>query len=43
MKKKLRSIFAILTALIILGSLTACSGTESLSEETDPSEITPGI
>lgn len=43
MKKKLRSIFAILTALIILGSLTACSGTESLPEETDPSEITPGI
>lgn len=43
MKKKLRSIFAILTALIILGSLTACSGTESLSEETGPSEITPGI
>lgn len=43
MKKKLRSIFAILTALIILGSLSACSGTESLPKETDPSEITPGI
>ena len=41
MKKKFRVILAILTALIILCSLTACSEADSSSP--DPREITPDI
>lgn len=41
MKKKFRVILAILTTLIILGSLTACFKAEPSSP--DPSEITPGV
>lgn len=41
--KRFKVILAILTALIILGSLTACSETDPSSQGTDPSEITPGI
>ena len=43
MKRKFKNVLAILTALIILGSLTACSQADPPSPGTDPNDISPGI
>ena len=43
MKRKFKNVLAILTALIILGSLTACSQADPSSPGTDPNDISPGI
>lgn len=43
MKRKFKNVLAILTALIILGSLTACSQADPPSQGTDPNDISPGI
>lgn len=43
MKRKFKNVLAILTTLIILGSLTACSQADLPSPETNPNDISPGI
>lgn len=43
MKRKFKNVLAILTALIILGNLTACSQADPPSPGTNPNDISPGI
>jgi competence protein ComEC len=43
MKRKLKNVLAILTILLILGSLTACSQADPPSQGTTPNDISPGI
>lgn len=43
MKRRFKNVLAILTALIILGSLTACSQADPPFPGTNPNDINPGI
>lgn len=43
MRRKFKNVLAIFTALIILGSLTACSQADPPSQGTNPNDISPGI